>query len=86
MTSVRETAMMAPTPIRAVVERAVWRTAKFRAEDIKPGDVTRNSFGKWARVIGVSIDRMYVTVQFDTGGTVVLRDVHLIDIQEVKPS
>lgn len=31
-------------------ERPVWGTRKYRAEDIVPGDVVRNTFGKWARV------------------------------------
>jgi hypothetical protein len=66
--------------------RPVYTTRKHRAEDLAPKDVTRNSFGKWARVTDVSLDGLYVTVSFDSGTALVMRDVQLVDVQVVKPS
>lgn len=76
-------ALSAPQP-----ERAVWRTAKYRAEDLQVGDVTRNSFGKWSRVVKVTTKEgsLYLDIRFDTGDTLGIRDVALVDVQEVKPS
>lgn len=69
-------------------ERAVYGTRKHRAEDLEPGDVSRNRYGKWARVTGVNRgdEKHYVDVLFDAGGVLTLRDVHLVDVQVVKPS
>lgn len=68
-------------------DRAVYGTKKFRAEDIEPGDVVRNTFGKWARVKSATTRDLYTSISFDVPGTVLhVRDVHLIDVQVVKPS
>lgn len=65
---------------------AVYGTRKHRAMDLEGGDVTRNSFGKWARVETVKTEGLYTTVTFDAGTPLVCRDVHLVDVQVVKPS
>lgn len=67
--------------------RAVWGTRKYRAEDLIAGDVVRNSFGKWARIKKVATSDLYTSISFDVAGaTLVVRDVHLVDVQIAKPS
>jgi hypothetical protein len=65
----------------------VYGTAKHRAEDLVPGDVIRNGYGKWDRVKRVaSTSEHYVEVTFETGSSIPLRTVHLVDVQIVRPS
>lgn len=66
--------------------RPVYGTRKHRAEDLEAGDVIRNSYGKWARVTKARQHDLYVTVEFDSGGALTVRDVQLVDVQVVKPS
>lgn len=75
-----------PEKVRA--ERPVYRTAKHRACDLTIGDVTRNRYGKWDVVVNAAVteDGKYVNVQFEVGGETNMRSVHLVDVQEVKPS
>lgn len=71
----------------SALDRAVYTTTKYRAQDLEAGDVTRNSFGKWARVTDVKRDGLYVVVLFDSGNDALhCRDVHLVMVQTVKPS
>lgn len=70
-------------PVR---QRAVYGTCKYRAGELAPGDVTRNSYGKWGVVTKVVIDGLYASIHFDTGTAKVTRDVDLVDVQIVKPS
>ena len=68
-------------------QRAVYSTRKHRAEDLQAGDVTRNRYGKWARITKVErTEGLYVYLHFDTGDPLLVRDVHLVDVQTVKPS
>lgn len=65
--------------------RPVWRTLKIRAGDLLEGDVTRNKYGKWARVRGPVVpDDLYVHVPFDSGDVSTFRDVALVDVQVAK--
>lgn len=70
--------------------RPVWRTQKVRAEDLAVGDATRNRFGKWDVVTEVDHDGddlRYVRVKTECGGGYwMIRAVHLVDVQVVKPS
>lgn len=70
----------------AALARPVWGTQKHRAEDLIPGDVVRNKYGKWDVVIQVSVGAQYVDVTTELGGTQLVRTVHLLDVQVVKPS
>ncbi|MGZ4745664.1 MAG: hypothetical protein ACXVYY_01140 [Oryzihumus sp.] len=85
MTSATVTSL--PTA-RPAGDRAVWRSVQYRAGDLRVDDVTRNSFGKWATVVSVSTEpeSPYVTVRFDSGDSLTARRVHLVPVQEVKPS
>lgn len=70
-----------------VSDRPVIGTRKHRMADLEVGDITRNEFGKWARVTGVTTTGLYTTVDFDgLGKSLMGRDVHLVDVQVVKPS
>jgi hypothetical protein len=70
--------------------RPVYGTKQLRAEDVVPGDVTRNGFGKWDVVLTVAptkgSTKTYVDVTFETGKPLTLRTVQLVPIQVVKPS
>lgn len=66
-------------------DRPLWKTVKIRAEDLEPEDVTRDRFGKWNTVKTVQFDKTHTTVGFD-GHVLTVRNVHLVDIQVVKPS
>lgn len=70
-------------------QRAIWGTQQVRAEDLEKDDVTRNRFGKWDVVLEVKHhdDGKYVTVKTECGGEdLVVRTVHLVPVQVVKPS
>lgn len=70
--------------------RPVYGTKQLRAADLRPGDVTRNGFGKWDVVCAAkptkSDPRTYVDLTFETGKAMTLRTVQLVPIQVVKPS
>lgn len=67
--------------------KAVYGTRKHRAADLEAGDVTRNAYGKWAVVTKVETVDLYTMIDFDIpGGRIQVRDVHLVDVQVVKPS
>lgn len=69
-----------------LASRPIYTTRKHRAEDLVAGDVARNRFGKWDVVTSVKTTERYVDVHFEVGGSVLLRTVHLVDVQVVKPS
>lgn len=69
-----------------LASRPVYTTRKHRAEDLVTDDVARNRFGKWDVVSKVTPADRYVNVHFEVGGEVLLRTVHLVDVQVVKPS
>lgn len=70
--------------------RPVYGTKQLRAVDLRSGDVTRNSFGKWDVVTCVSPTKSgpktYVDIKFETGKELALRTVQLVPIQVVRPS
>lgn len=70
-------------------DRAVYTTRKHRAADLLPGDVTRNRFGKWdvvEQVATLGDDARYIEITFEVGGSILMRTVHLVDVQIPKPS
>lgn len=75
--------------IGAASARAVYGTRKHRAQDLVEGDVVRNRFGKWdvvTEVLSYDGSPHYVNVMTEVGGAQMLRTVHLVDVQVVKPS
>lgn len=70
--------------------RPVYGTKQLRAVDLRPGDVTRNGFGKWDVVSTVEplkgATKTYVHVTFEVGKELGLRTVQLVPVQVVKPS
>ena len=71
-----------------MTDRPIWRLVKIRASDVQPGDVIRDSFGKWNTVKDSKPHGDdHVTIRFVAlSEAYTMRNVHLVDLQVVKPS